>query len=76
MIDRSANLVADAVSTKVRIARVAGICLSWLVWIVTLVLAIGTDIGQGSLLLLGLSGFVPYLLSMHVIEPWLNRERG
>jgi len=58
------------------LVRQFGIYLSWLIWGVTLWLAVRTRISQIYLVLLLFGGFVPYLLVLHVIEPWFNRRRN
>jgi hypothetical protein len=61
-------------SRPIRIARAVGVMASWLVWAVALLLAFTTTISQAVVLLIMLIGFAPYIISLHIIEPWLMRR--
>jgi len=63
-----------AAPVRARRARLTAIGLAWLIWIVTVLLALWTTIGQGWLLAFVVLGFVPYFLSILVIEPRLERN--
>ena len=57
---------------------VRGVCVSlcWAIWLSALWVAVVVR-GPGIYVaLLLLSGFAPYVLSLHVIEPWLEKHRN
>ena len=51
------------------------IVLSWMIWAGVVAAGCMTEVNQFILALLFLIGFAPYLASMHVIEPWLERKQ-
>jgi hypothetical protein len=61
-------------SRPVRIVRSVGVMATWIVWAVALFLALKTAISQAMVLLIVGIGFAPYIISLHVIEPWLIRR--
>lgn len=61
-------------SRPVRVARAIGILVSWAVWAVALLLAFTTAIPQVAVLLIMVLGFMPYILSIKLVEPWLVRR--
>ncbi len=51
--------------------------LSWSVWLGTLILLLVGNPSKLASALMMLAGFVPYVVCIQVIEPWLiNRERA
>jgi cell division protein FtsW (lipid II flippase) len=54
--------------------RATAIGASWVIWLIGLYIAFTTRIPQGVLLLIMLSGFVPYIVSIQLVEPWLMRR--
>jgi hypothetical protein len=61
---------------RATLVRRLGIYLSWLIWGVAFWLAVSTHIPQIYLVLLFFGGFIPYLVSIHVIEPWLDKRHN
>lgn len=56
------------------IARRLGIYLCWGIWCSALWLAVVVRAPGLYVMLLLLGGFAPYLLVLHVIEPWLDKR--
>jgi hypothetical protein len=48
--------------------------MSWVIWIAALGLAFRTELSQGYIAGLLLLGLVPYLVSIHLVEPWLEKR--
>ena len=61
-------------SRSVRAARAAGVIGSWFIWASGLFVAFATDVPKIIVILIIAFGFAPYLLSLHVVEPWLIRR--
>jgi hypothetical protein len=61
-------------SRPVRMSRWTAMIVTWVIWLTSLVAACVQWIPQMVLLLLMLCGFAPYMLSIHVVEPWLMRR--
>jgi hypothetical protein len=61
-------------SRPVRVMRKAGILTSWSIWLGGLCFAFVTGASQVSLLLIMVLGFVPYIISIQLVEPWLMRR--
>jgi len=54
---------------------VASIVASWVIWISAVFVRLMNPIPQGVVILLFAAGLVPYLASLHIVEPWLmHRE--
>ena len=60
---------------SVRVSRNLSVMASWLVWFFAVVLALTTNVRHVLLVVLIVAGFIPYLVSIKWIEPWLERRR-
>lgn len=57
-----------------RLVRGLAIILSWSVALLAVAIALTTDVPQSVVLLLFISSIVPYLASLQLLEPWLERR--
>jgi len=58
----------------IRRARRVAIFGSWTIWLAATALALTTHIAQLWVVALWIAGFAPYILSIQVVEPWLQRR--
>ena len=61
-------------SRPVRTMRAVAVLSSWTIWVSGLYFAFTSRIPQLLLLLIMVCGFMPYILSVQVVEPWLMRR--
>jgi hypothetical protein len=59
---------------KARLVHDATMAFCFAAWAVSTYLQLNNRIHIGLALGIGFFGFVPYLLSVYVVEPWLNRR--
>ncbi len=59
----------------VRFVRGVGVCLTLAIWVGAMATAFLTRIPQIYAAALLLFGFIPYLVVLHIIEPWLEKFR-
>jgi hypothetical protein len=62
------------VPTKMRLVRNIEVVMSLAIWLFAFVAALRTSIPQIFVVALVFLGFTPYLLALHVLEPWLARR--
>ncbi|MFG6459159.1 hypothetical protein [Roseateles sp. BYS96W] len=68
------HLSSTTLAQRVRFARKTAIICSLCGWFGALALCLVTSVSALWLAGLIALGLVPYLLSLHVVEPWLERQ--